>query len=34
MSVKQIFKTIKPCGYVFTNVPTINIPHDTPFNFL
>ena len=33
MCVKQIFKTIKPGGYVFTSVPTINIPHDTPFNF-
>ena len=33
LAVNQIYKTIKPGGYVFTSVPTINIPHETPFNF-
>jgi SAM-dependent methyltransferase len=32
-SVKQIYETIKPGGYVFTSVPTINIPHNTPIHF-
>jgi len=32
-AVKQIYKIIKPGGYVFTSVPTINIPHMTPFHF-
>jgi SAM-dependent methyltransferase len=32
-AVKQIHATLKPGGYVFTSVPTINIPHLTPFHF-
>jgi SAM-dependent methyltransferase len=32
-AVKQIYETIKPGGYVFTSVPTINIPHIMPFHF-
>jgi len=32
-AVKQIYNTLKPGGYVFTSVPTINIPHSTPFHF-
>jgi hypothetical protein len=32
-AVKQIYETIKPGGYVFTSVPTINIPHNTPIHF-
>ena len=31
--VENICKNIIKGGYVFTSVPTINIPHDTPFNF-
>ncbi len=33
MVVENIYKNIANGGYVFTSVPTINIPHDTPFNF-
>jgi SAM-dependent methyltransferase len=32
-AVKQIYEIVKPGGYVFTSVPTINIPHMTPFHF-
>jgi SAM-dependent methyltransferase len=32
-AIKQIYETIKPGGYVFTSVPTINIPHMTPIHF-
>ena len=31
--IENIGKNILPGGYVFTSVPTINIPHETPFNF-
>lgn len=33
MAVQQISKCIIPGGHVFTSVPTVNIPHSTPFNF-
>jgi len=33
MVVENINKNLVKGGYVFTSVPTINIPHDTPFNF-
>jgi SAM-dependent methyltransferase len=32
-AVKQIYETLKPGGYVFTSVPTLNIPHMTPIHF-
>lgn len=32
-AVKQIYEIVKPGGYVFTSVPTINIPHNTPIHF-
>jgi SAM-dependent methyltransferase len=32
-AVKEIYKTLKIGGYVFTSVPTINIPHMTPIHF-
>ena len=32
-AVKQIYEIVKPGGYVFTSVPTLNIPHMTPFHF-
>ena len=32
-SVKQIYNIIKVGGYVFTSVPTLNIPHMTPIHF-
>lgn len=32
-AIKQISKIVKPGGYVFTSVPTINIPHSTPIHF-
>ena len=32
-AVKQIYETIKPGGYVFTSVPTLNIPHMMPIHF-
>jgi len=32
-AIKQISKTVKKNGYVFTSVPTINIPHCTPNHF-
>lgn len=33
VAVESIYKTIKPGGYVFTSVPTLNIPHMTPIHF-
>ena len=33
MAVKNIYKYIKPGGYAFTSVPTINIPHSTPIHY-
>jgi SAM-dependent methyltransferase len=32
-SVKNIYNIVKKNGYVFTSVPTINIPHMTPIHF-
>ena len=32
-ALKQINNIVKPGGYVFTSVPTINIPHNTPIHF-
>ena len=32
-AVKQIYEIVKPGGYVFTSVPTLNIPHMTPIHF-
>jgi SAM-dependent methyltransferase len=32
-AMKSLYKIIKPGGYVFTSVPTINIPHMVPFHF-
>jgi SAM-dependent methyltransferase len=32
-SMKNVFNHLKPGGYFFTSVPTINIPHLTPFHF-
>ena len=31
--IKQIYEVVKPGGYVFTSVPTLNIPHITPVHF-
>lgn len=33
LAVKNIFEHVSPGGWVFTSVPTINIPHMTPFHF-
>ena len=33
LAIKKIYEHIKPGGYVFTSVPTINIPHMTPIHF-
>lgn len=33
IAVSNISKNINPGGYVFTSVPTINIPHMTPVHF-
>lgn len=33
MALKSIYKTLKPGGYVFTSVPTLNIPHNTPIHY-
>ena len=33
VAVKSIFDTLKPGGYCFTSVPTINIPHSTPYHY-
>lgn len=32
-AVADIYKIVKPGGYVFTSVPTLNIPHMTPIHF-
>jgi len=32
-AIKSIYTTIKPGGYVFASVPTINIPHQTPVHY-
>lgn len=32
-AVKKIYESLKPGGYVFTSVPTLNIPHMTPIHF-
>lgn len=32
-AVRQIYQTMKPGGYIFTSVPTLNIPHSTPIHF-
>jgi SAM-dependent methyltransferase len=32
-AMKQVYEIVKPGGYVFTSVPTINIPHMTPVHF-
>jgi SAM-dependent methyltransferase len=32
-AIKQIYEIVKPGGYVFTSVPTLNIPHITPIHF-
>jgi SAM-dependent methyltransferase len=32
-AIKEIHKIVKTGGYVFTSVPTINIPHQTPIHF-
>jgi SAM-dependent methyltransferase len=32
-AIKSIYITLKPGGYVFASVPTINIPHSTPFHY-
>jgi len=33
LAINNIFNSLKPGGYVFTSVPTINIPHITPFHY-
>jgi len=33
LAVKNIFEHMAPGGYVFTSVPTINIPHMIPAHF-
>ena len=33
IAVKSIYDTLKPGGYCFTSVPTINIPHTTPYHY-
>jgi|688.fasta_scaffold43727_3 SAM-dependent methyltransferase len=33
LCVNNIYDIVKPGGYVFTSVPTINIPHSTPIHF-
>jgi len=33
IAVKSIFDTLKSGGYCFTSVPTINIPHSTPYHY-
>jgi SAM-dependent methyltransferase len=32
-AIRQINLTLKSGGYVFTSVPTLNIPHSTPIHF-
>ena len=31
--MENIYKYIKPGGFVYTSVPTINIPHMTPIHY-
>jgi SAM-dependent methyltransferase len=31
--IENIYQYVKPGGYVFTSVPTINIPHMTPIHY-
>ncbi len=33
MAVESLYKSIKPGGYIFTSVPTINIPHCVPAHY-
>lgn len=33
LAVKNIYDIMKPGGFVFTSVPTLNIPHMTPIHF-
>lgn len=33
LCLKNIYEHLRPGGWVFTSVPTINIPHMTPFHF-
>ena len=33
MALENIYKSIKPGGFVFTSVPTLNIPHSTPIHY-
>jgi SAM-dependent methyltransferase len=33
LAVSSIYNTLKSGGYVFTSVPTLNIPHMVPFHF-
>jgi len=33
LAVKNIYEIVKPGGWVFTSVPTLNIPHMTPVHF-
>lgn len=33
LAISNIFNSLKPGGYVFTSVPTINIPHSTPIHY-
>jgi len=33
LAIQEVFKIINPGGYVFTSVPTLNIPHMTPIHF-
>jgi len=33
LAVKNIYEILNPGGYVFTSVPTLNIPHMTPIHY-
>jgi SAM-dependent methyltransferase len=33
ISMKNLYDHLKPGGYLYTTVPTINIPHQVPFHF-
>jgi len=33
VAIKSVYETLKPGGYCFTSVPTINIPHSTPYHY-
>ena len=33
ISMKNLYNHLKPGGYLYTTVPTINIPHQVPFHF-